>query len=212
MPIVWSKDQIEALSTGEILALQENAQERGRLEISSICDQVLSTRSHIRRSSRTRSASSTKILEADCGKQLSEFAIYLSSKYDLSAKTASMKSLGVKGFKSHQVTAKNGQAKLGGHQRTGRVAFDRYISYRIGNEPVSLTALLISKESDDGLVWQVLGHRHHFPNFHSYSQLRPYATDSESGLYEGGEEFVDFSSASSLFEQILMRLAPLVTK
>jgi len=123
-----------------------------------------------------------------------------------------MKSVDVKGFKSHQITAKNGQAKLGGDQRTGKVAIDRYISYRVRNEPISLTALLISKESDDGLVWQVLGSQHHFQNFHTYSQLRPYAKDSDGSLYAGGEEFIEFSSASALFEAILVNLASPINK
>jgi hypothetical protein len=212
MTIVWSKVRVEALSTAEVLELQRNAKKRGNQDITLICNQVLSTRALVRRSGGTRSASSTKILEAECGKQLSEFAIYLSSKYDLSAKSASIKSVDVKGFKSHQLTAKNGQAKLGGDQRKGKVAIDRYISYRVRNEPISLTALLISKESDEGLVWQVLGSRHHFNKSHTYSQLRPYATEKDGGLYAGGEEFLEFSSASALFEAILVTLAPSIDK
>ena len=211
MSIVWSKDRVQALSTAEVLALQENARKKGNLDIAATCDQALSTRTLVRRSSGTRSAPSTKILEADCGKQLSEFAHYLSSKYNLSAKSALMKSVDVKGFRLHQLTSKKGQAKLGGDQRKGRVAIDQYISYRVRNEPISLTALLISKESDKGLVWQVLGSRHHFENFRTYSKLRPYAADTEGGLYAGGEEFIDFSSASALFESVLATLASQLT-
>ena len=207
MSIDWSKERIEALSTQEVLSLQENARDRGFQDVAATCDEVLATRKPVRRSSGPRSASPIKILEAECAKQLSDFAIYLQTKYDLSAATATTKSVGVKGYKAHQVVAKNGQAKLGGDQRTGKVAIDRYISYRVRNEPISLTALLISAESEDQLVWQVLGSPHHFKNFKPYSLLRPYATDTEGGLYTGGEEFIDFAPASTLFESVLQGLA-----
>ena len=212
MPIVWSKERVEALSTADVRSLQENARDRSFLDVVSICEEVLSTKTPVRRSGGKRSASSTKILEAECAKQLGDFAVYLLRKYDLSAASAMKNSVGVKGFKAHQVIAKNGQAKLGGDQRTGKVAIDRYISYRVKSEPISLTALLISKESDDGLVWEVLGSRHHFTNFQPYSHLRPYATDTEGGLYTGGEEFFDFPSASALFEATLATLAPQLTR
>ena len=212
MSINWSIERIEALTTQEVLSLRDNAGNRGFQDVAATCDEVLTTRKPVRRASGPRSASPTKILEAECAKQLSDFAIYLQTKYDLSAATATAKSVGVKGFKPHQVVAKNGQAKLGGDQRTGRVAIDRYISYRVRNEPISLIALLVSAESEDQLVWQVLGSPHHFKNFKPYSQLRPYATDTEGGLYTGGEEFIDFAAASTLFESVLAGLAdPIAT-
>lgn len=212
MSIDWSKERIETLSTQEVLSLQENARNKGYLDIAAKCDEVLATRKPVRRSSGPRSVSPTKILEAECAKQLSDYAIYLQTQYDLSAVSATAKSVGVKGFKAHQVVAKNGQAKLGGDQRTGKVAFDRYISYRVRNEPISLTALLISADSGDQLMWQVLGSPHHFKNFKPYSQLRPYATDTEGGLYTGGEEFDDFATASELFESVLSGLADPIAK
>lgn len=207
MSIDWSKERIEALSTQEVLSLQENARNKGYLDIAAKCDEVLAARKPSRRSSGPRSASPTKILEAECAKQLSDFAIYLQTKYDLSAASATAKSVGVKGYKAHQVVAKNGQAKLGGDQRTGKVAIDRYISYRVRNEPISLTALLISADSGDQLMWQVLGSPHHFKNFKPYSKLRPYATDDDGSLYQGGEDFDNFATASTLFESVLAGLA-----
>lgn len=207
MSINWSKERIEALSTQEVLSLQENARNKSYLDIATTCDEVLATRKPVRRASDPQSSSPTKSLEAECVKQLSDFAIYLQTKYDLSAASAAAKSVGVKGFKAHQFIAKNGQAKLGGDQRTGKVAIDRYISYRVRNEPIALTALLISADSENQLMWQVLGSPHQFRNFKSYSQLRPYATDTDGGLYTGGEEFVDFAAAATLFELVLQGLA-----
>lgn len=212
MPIEWSKERIEALSTQEILSLQENARVKGHLDIATRCDEVLSSRKPVRRSSGPRSSSPTKILEAECSWKLAEFAKLLLLKYDLSAATAINNSVGTKGFMAHKLTAKDGNAKLGGDQRTGKVAIDRYISYRVRNEPVSLTALLISAESEDQLVWQVLGSQHHFKNIKSLSQLRPYLSDAAGNLYAGGEEFTEFSEAASLFESVLAGLVDPLTK
>lgn len=207
MSIDWSKERVEALSSSEILTLQENARKRGYLDVVATCEEVLSTRKSVRRSTGPRTASPIKILEAECVKQLSDFAAYLLTKYDLSTQSAIEKSAGSSGFKPHQLVAKDKKAKLGGHQRTGRVAIDRYISYRLKDEPLSLTALLISSESETNLVWQVLGAAHYFENSLKYSQLRPYAKDEEGGLYTGGKEFTEFTPASVLFESLLAKMA-----
>jgi hypothetical protein len=206
MSIQWSKERIEALTTTEVQALRENAISKGFGDVANTCDEVLSTRKPIRKSGGSRSSSPTKILEADCAKQLSDFAAYLSSKYDLSSATATKMSDGVKGFRAHQVTAKNGQAKLGGDQRTGKVAIDRYISYRLGNEPVALTALLISQESEEGLMWQVLGSEKHFQKFESFTDLRSYTSNKNVGLYKCGLNFTSFNEAATLFEEIISKL------
>ena len=212
MSINWSRELIETLATHEVLSLQKNALNQGHLDISKRCEEVLTTRKHALGSSAPRSRSAIKQIESECSKVLSDFALYLHQKYDISAAAAAAKSVGVKGFIAHRLTSKNGQAKLGGDQLTGKVTIDRYISYRVRNEPISLVALLISADSEDQLMWQVLGSPHHFKNFKPYSQLRPYATDTEGGLYTGGEEFIDFAAASTLFESVLAGLAdPIAT-
>ena len=194
MAINWTKEKINELTTQEITALQENARVRGNSEIVSLCDEVLATKKPIRKA---RTSSATKTLEAECSHQLSEFAKYLSSKYDLSAATAIKKSAGVKGFRPHNLTAKNGQAKLGGEQRTGAVAMDRYISYRLKNDIVSLTAWLESKEDTENLKWQVRGPAACFGRVDSESKPN---NEAELG------EFIEFADASDKFERCLISL------
>ena len=67
----------------------------------------------------------------------------MAGKYDLSEETAKARSAGVKGFRAHKLLDAKGFAKLGGHQRDGTVALDRYISYRRGNDIVSLGVWLL---------------------------------------------------------------------
>lgn len=196
MAINWTKEKINELTAQEITALQENARVRGNTEVVGLCDEVLATKKPIRKA---RTASTTKTLEAECSHQLSELAKHLSSKYDLTAETATKKSEGVKGFRPHSLTAKNGQAKLGGEQRTGRVAMDRYISYRLKNDIVSLTAWLESKEDTENLKWQVRGPATCFGPL-----------DGENiSLDESGtvlKEFLEFSESSDKFEKCLNSL------
>ncbi len=201
MAISWTKEKINELTAQEILALQGNARVRGNSEIMDLCTEVLATKKPLRKA---RTASTTKTLEAECSHQLSELASQLPSKYDLSAETAAKKSEGVKGFRPHKLTSKDGQAKLGGQQRTGKVGIDRYISYRVKNDLVSLGAWLISKDSPDELVWQVLGPQRFFENFKLIKESYPSLFDTSHEV--GGEEFIDFQKASERFEEVISKL------
>ena len=196
MAINWTKEKINELTAQEITALQENARVRGNAEVVSWCDEILATKKPIRKA---RTTSTTKTLEAECSHQLSELAKHLSSKYDLTAETATKKSEGVKGFRPHSLTAKNGQAKLGGEQRTGRVAMDRYISYRLKNDIVSLTAWLESKEDTENLKWQVRGPATCFGPLDGENIFL-----DESGTVLN--EFIEFSESSDKFEKCLTSL------
>src|ERR1700716_2160231 len=84
-----------------------------------------------------------KEFERDMSGQLAAVGKEMAEKYDLSEETAKAKSADVKGFRSHKLLDSKGSAKLGGHQRDGTVAVDRYISYRRGNDIVSLGLWLL---------------------------------------------------------------------
>src|SRR3979490_969788 len=74
-----------------------------------------------------------KEFEHDVSAQLAAIGKEMAEKYDLSEETAKAKSSGVKGFRAHKLLDAKGYAKLGGMQRDGGGAGDRYISYRRGN-------------------------------------------------------------------------------
>lgn len=199
MAISWTKEKINELTTQEVVALQENARVRGNSEIVNWCEEILATKKPIRTA---RTSSTTKNLEAECSHKLSEFAKYLSAKYDLSPATASKKSEGVKGFRPHNLTSKTGQAKLGGDQRTGKVAMDRYISYRTRDDVLSLTAWLVSKDDIENLKWQVRGPSHYFIEANMTSEAGSNGNKYKTTL----EEFIEFDSACQKFEDVLEKL------
>src|SRR3981189_3374587 len=74
--------------------------------------------------------------------QLAAIGKEMAEKYDLSEETAKANSVGVKGFRAHKLLDSKGYAKLGGMQRDGSVAIERYISYRSGNDTVYLGVFL----------------------------------------------------------------------
>lgn len=196
MAISWTKEKIDELTVQEIVALQENARVRGNSDVVSLCDEVLATKRPIRK---PRTSSTTKTLEAECSQKLSDFAKYLTAKYDLSAATASIKSEGIKGFRPHNLTSKNGQAKLGGDQRTGKVAMDRYISYRIKNDVLSLTAWLASKDEAEDFKWQVRG-----PSNYLIDTDTTNAASNNGKKYEvTSKEFTEFDLACQKFEDVI---------
>ncbi len=203
MALIWTKEKVTELTVQEISALQENARVRGSSEIVDLCTEVLATKNPIRKA---RTSSATKTLEIECSQQLSEFAVQLSNKFDLSTETAAEKSKGTKGFRPHKLASKDGQAKLGGQQRTGKVGIDRYISYRLKNDLVSFGAWLVTKDSPEELVWQVLGPKRFLENFKSLKELCPILFDADVFDDVGGEEFIDFNRASERFEEVIAKL------
>ncbi len=192
MAIGWTKEKISELTLQEVTVLHENAKARNNFEIANWCGEILITKKPARKA---RIPSKTKALEAECSNRLSEFAKHLSGKYDLSAKTATKKSEGIKGFRSHNLTAKDGQAKLGGDQRTGKVAIDRYISYRVKDEIFSLSAWLENNEAVENFKWQVRGPIGYF-----------LSSGSANGDSSTVEEFIEFNEASQRFEELISKL------
>ena len=80
----------------------------------------------------------------------------MAEKYDLSEETAKANSVGVKGFKAHKLLDAKGYAKLGGMQRDGSVAVDRYISYRRGKDIVSLSVFLLKDQPIEAHEFHVI--------------------------------------------------------
>src|SRR6202012_3974729 len=110
---------------------------------------------------------------ADVGKQMA-------AKYDLSEETAKAKSAGVKGFRSHKLLDSQGYAKLGGSQRDGTVAVDRYISYRLGNDIVTLGVWLLKDAPIDSHEFHVAGPAAMIEGGKPVAEVRPGISDKDA--------------------------------
>ncbi len=150
----WTDEELAKLSGADLRTLLENVTGRkssARFSLSQAEDiegrirlRLASTKSKSRSSRRL-----TPSLEQRVARELGQVAERLKAKFDLSPETAKHLSVGTKAFKAHSLTDKKGNAKTGGSIKGGRMAIDRYISYRVKDSLVSLAFLLPPGQSDD---------------------------------------------------------------
>jgi hypothetical protein len=134
----WSDDRIAALSDQDLKNLLVNAERKSVAALIAQCKAEMEKRDAAKPRKAAKPRTELKEFEHEMSGQLAVVGKEMAAKYDLSEETAKARSEGVKGFRSHKLLDAKGYAKLGGHQRDGTVAIDRYISYRRGNDIVTL--------------------------------------------------------------------------
>jgi hypothetical protein len=134
----WSDDRIAALSDQDLKNLRANAEKKSVADLIAKCQAELEKRNALKPRKTAKPRTELKEFEHAMSGELAEAGKRMAAKYDLSEETAKARSEGVKGFRSHKLLDAQGHAKLGGHQRDGTVAVDRYVSYRRGNDIASL--------------------------------------------------------------------------
>src|SRR4249920_3889867 len=138
----WSDDKIAALSKQDLKNLLANAERKSAAEIVARCKAEMDKRDTSKPRKASKPRTELKEFEHAMSEQIAEIGKAMAAKYDLSEATAKANSVGVKGFKAHKLLDSTGYAKLGGMQRDGSVAVERYISYRRGNDSVYLGVFL----------------------------------------------------------------------
>src|SRR5438067_13765692 len=134
----WSDDRIAALSDQDLKNLLVNAERKSVAAGIPQCKAETEKRDAAKPRKPAKPRTELKEFEHDMSGQLAAVGKEMAEKYDLSEETAKAKSAGVKGFRSHKLLDAKGFAKLGAHQRDATVSVDRYISYRRGNDIVTL--------------------------------------------------------------------------
>ena len=148
-----------------------------------------------------------KEFEHGMSEQLAEIGKAMAAKYDLSAETAKARSAGVKGFKAHKLLDSNGHAKLGGMQRDGSVAIDRYISYRRGTDIVSIGVFLLKDQPVEAHEFHVIAPLAVLEGGKPIAEIRPIATEAQKQTADSGLAFTDLASAAAAFEAALSKIA-----
>jgi ribosomal protein L12E/L44/L45/RPP1/RPP2 len=172
----WSDERIAALSDQDLKNLLVNAERKSAASVVAQCQAEIEKRDAAKPRKAPKARTEVKEFEHEMSGQLAAVGKQMADKYDLSEETAKARSEGVKGFRSHKLLDAKGYAKLGGSQRDGTVAVDRYISYRRGNGIVSLGVWL----PKDAPI------EHH--EFH---------VGAPAGMIEGGEPFSDAQAEAS---------------
>ena len=142
----WSDDRIAALSDQDLKNLLVNAERKSAADLAAKCTAELEKRNAAKPRKASKPRTELKEFEHAISGELAAVGKAMAEKYDLSEATAKARSAGIKGFRSHKLLDAQGYAKLGGSQRDGSVAVDRYISYRRGNDIVTL-GVWLSKDA-----------------------------------------------------------------
>jgi hypothetical protein len=202
----WTDERVAALSNQDLKNLRVNAERKEVAELVTKCDAELEKRSANKPRKAGAARSPSKQFEHDMSEQLAVVGKAMAGKYDLSEETAKAKSVGVKGFKSHKLLDAKGFAKLGGMQRDGSVAVDRYISYRVGKDIVSLSVFLLKDQAVDEHEFQVIAPLTMLDGGRPVADIRPTATAAQKQSADGGLAFKDLDGAAAAFDAVLGKI------
>jgi hypothetical protein len=202
----WSDDRIAALSDQDLKNLLVNAERKSAAEIIAQCKAELERRDALKPRKTAKPRTELKEFEHEMSAQLAAVGKEMAEKYDLSEATAKAKSEGVKGFRSHKLLDAKGYAKLGGHQRDGTVAVDRYISYRRGNDIVTLGVWLPKDAAIEDHEFHVSGPAAMIDGGKSFSEARPGISEKDALETRHMLVFKDLPSAAAAFDAALMKI------
>jgi len=202
----WSDDRIAALSDQDLKNLLVNAERKSAAEIIAQCKAELEKRDALKPRKAAKPRTELKEFEHEMSGQLAAVGRAMAEKYDLSEQTAKARSADVKGFRSHKLLDAKGYAKLGGMQRDGSVAIDRYISYRRGKDIVSLNVFLLKEQAIDAHEFHVIAPLALLDGGKPVAEIRPTATEAQKQSADGGRVFKDLPSAAAAFDAVLAKM------
>ena len=202
----WTDEKIATLSDQDLKNLLVNAERKSVNDIVEKCKAEQDKRYAARPRKEGKPRSELKEFEHQMSEQLANVGKDVAGKYDLSEATAKAKSEGVKGFKSHRLLDSKGYAKLGGMQRDGSVAIERYISYRRGDSTVYLGVFLPKGMGVDAHEFHVIAPKVFLDGGKPVAQIRPSATEKQKQPADSGLAFKDLPSAAEAFDKALAKV------
>jgi hypothetical protein len=202
----WSDERISALSDQDLKNLLVNAERKSVAAVIAQCKAEMEKRDALKPRKAAKPRTELKEFEHEMSGQLAAVGKAMAEKYDLSEETAKARSAGVKGFKAHRLLDAKGYAKLGGMQRDGSVAVDRYISYRRGKDIVSLSVFLLKDQPVDAHEFQVIAPLALLDGGKPVAEIRPIATEAQKQSADGGLAFKDLPSAALGFDAALAKI------
>jgi hypothetical protein len=202
----WSDDRIAALSDQDLKNLLANAERKSAADVIAQCKAEMEKRDAAKPRKASKPRTELKEFEHDMSAQLAAVGREMAEKYDLSEETAKAKSAAVKGFRSHKLLDAKGYAKLGGHQRDGTVAVDRYISYRRGNDIVTLGVWLLKDAPIENHEFHVSAPAEMIEGGKTFSEVRPGISEKDLQETRHIRAFKDLPSAAAAFDAALAKI------
>jgi len=202
----WSDDRIAALSDQDLKNLLANAVRKSAAPVIAQCEAEIEKRNAAKPRKGPKPRTEVKEFEHEISGQLAAVGKQMAEKYDLSEETAKARSEGVKGFRSHKLLDAKGFAKLGGHQRDGSVAVDRYISYRLGNGIVSLGVWLLKDAAIEDHEFHVSAPAGMIEGGKGFAEVRTGISEKAAQDTRQMRAFKDLPSAAAAFDAALAKL------
>jgi hypothetical protein len=196
----WTDDRIAALSDQDLKNLLVNAERKDATEI------ILQCQAELEKRNAAKPRTEIKEFEHEVSAQLATVGKEMAEKYDLSEETAKAKSEGVKGFRAHKLLDSKGYAKLGGMQRDGSVAIERYVSYRRGDDTVYLGVFLLKDAPLEDHEFHVIAPMAMLEGAKPVAEIRPSATEKQKQPADGALAFKDLPSAAAAFDAALAKI------
>lgn len=144
-------------------------------------------------------------LDRELALSLAEFMLRLAEEFDLTSETAKLKSRGVKWFRPHKLTGKDGLAKIGGAKLSGSCQIDRYVSYAVGGMTFALCAWLPMGAEIGELKFHVFAPQGELAEPKNWHELKPNVKSPKHFLM--AQEFADLNSAEQKMRVIIGRHA-----
>jgi hypothetical protein len=202
----WSDDRIAALSDQDLKNLLVNAERKSVAGLIAQCKAEREKRDAAKPRNGARPRTELKEFEHAISGELAAVGKAMAEKYDLSEQTAKARSTDVKGFRSHKLLDAKGYAKLGGQQRDGSVAIDRYISYRRGNDIVSLGVWLAKDAPIEDHEFHVVAPAVMIEGGKTFGEAKPGATAKDVPEQRHIRVFEDLPSAAAAFDAALVKI------
>jgi hypothetical protein len=213
----WTDEKLAALDKGQLINLLDNLhtqRESGRVaaEVADDLSSRISARLPARaKTVRRKRARSQVMLEARVAQQLGSLATTLAERYDLSAETAQKLSNGIKGFRPQPMTDRRGEARTGGSVKSGRMAIDRYIAYRVRDSMASLAFLLPADAPNEAGRYvlmatdDLLDGEHESEDFAAIAREHGWSESSRSRMR--AVQAANYAEAEKLYETVIARAA-----
>jgi hypothetical protein len=202
----WSDEKLAALADKDLKTLLANAERKSATDLVAKCTAEIERRDAAKPRKTAKPRTELKEFEHAVSGELAMVGKAMAEKYDLSEETAKAKSAGVKGFRSHKLLDSQGYAKLGGSQRDGTVAVDRYISYRLGNDIVTLGVWLLKDAPIEAHEFHVSGPAAMIEDGKSFVEVRPGISEKDLQETRLIRAFKDLPSAAAAFDAALAKI------
>src|ERR1700710_113275 len=202
----WTDEKLQALSDSDLKNLLGNAERKSAADLVAQCQAELEKRDAAKPRKAAKPRTEIKEFEHEVSAQLANVGKEMAEKYDLSEETAKSRSADVKGFRAHKLLDSKGYAKLGGMQRDGSGAIERYISYRRGNDTVYLGAFLNKDAPLEDHEFHVIAPKALLEGGKPVAEIRPSATEKQKQPADSALAFKDLPSAAAAFDAALAKI------